>query len=63
MRARLQSWLAALIRRSRIESEMDEELRFHLEARADDLARAGVPLDVDTVRKWLREAAELLPPK
>jgi hypothetical protein len=30
---------------------------------ADDLARAGVPLDVDTVRKWLREAAELLPPK
>jgi hypothetical protein len=30
---------------------------------ADDLARAGVPLDVDTVRKWLREATELLPPK
>lgn len=30
---------------------------------ADDLLRAGVPLDADTVRKWLREAAELLPPK
>jgi hypothetical protein len=30
---------------------------------AADLSRAGVPLDVDTVRKWLREAAELLPPK
>jgi hypothetical protein len=30
---------------------------------AADLERAGVPLDVDTVRKWLREAAELLPPK
>jgi hypothetical protein len=30
---------------------------------ASDLARAGVPLDVDTVRKWLREAADLLPPK
>jgi hypothetical protein len=30
---------------------------------ADDLTGAGVPLDVDTVRKWLREAAELLPPK
>jgi hypothetical protein len=29
---------------------------------ADDLARAGVPLDVDTVRKWLVAAAELLPP-
>jgi hypothetical protein len=28
---------------------------------ADDLARAGIPLDADTVRKWLREAAELLP--
>jgi hypothetical protein len=25
--------------------------------------RAGVPLDVDTVRKWLRQAADLLPPK
>lgn len=30
---------------------------------AGDLERAGVPLDVDTIRKWLREAAELLPPK
>ena len=28
---------------------------------ADDLLRRGIPLDVDTVRKWLREAAELLP--
>jgi hypothetical protein len=27
---------------------------------ADDLARQGIPLDVDTVRKWLREAAGLL---
>jgi hypothetical protein len=30
---------------------------------AGDLVRNGVPLDVDTGRKWLREAAELLPPK
>jgi hypothetical protein len=29
---------------------------------ASDLTRAGVPLTDDTVRKWLREAAELLPP-
>lgn len=29
---------------------------------ASDLAKAGVPLDVDTVRKYLREAAEILPP-
>ena len=28
---------------------------------ANDLAIAGVPLDVDTVRKWLKEAADLLP--
>lgn len=26
-----------------------------------DLEKAGVPLDVDTVRKWLRTAAEILP--
>jgi hypothetical protein len=30
---------------------------------ADDLLRAGVSLEADTVRKWLREASELLPPK
>jgi len=30
---------------------------------ASDLANAGVPLDVDTVRKWLSEAAGLLPPR
>ena len=29
---------------------------------ASDLARAGVPLDADTIRKWLKMAAELLPP-
>jgi hypothetical protein len=28
-----------------------------------DLERAGVPLDADTVRKWLRQATELLPPQ
>ena len=30
---------------------------------ADDLLRTGVPLEADTVRKWLREASQLLPPK
>jgi hypothetical protein len=30
---------------------------------AGDLATVGVPLDADTVRKWLKAAAELLPPK
>jgi hypothetical protein len=28
---------------------------------ADDLTKQGIPLDVDTVRKWLKQAAELLP--
>lgn len=28
---------------------------------ADDLAETGLPLSEDTVRKWLKEAAELLP--
>jgi hypothetical protein len=28
---------------------------------AGDLARLGIPLDPDTVRKWLREAAQYLP--
>jgi hypothetical protein len=30
---------------------------------ATDLATNGVALDVDTVRKWLKQASELLPPK
>lgn len=30
---------------------------------AGDLATSGIPLDEDTVRKWLQEAAELLPSK
>jgi hypothetical protein len=28
-----------------------------------DLERAGVSLDADTVRKWIREGAALLPPE
>jgi putative ABC transport system permease protein len=40
--SRLRSWSKATLRRSRMESEMDEELRFHLEARAADLVRSGV---------------------
>src|SRR5438094_1465477 len=41
--SRLRSWARALLRRSRMESEMDAELRFHIEAFAEDLARSGVP--------------------
>ena len=40
--ARLRSWLRASLHRSRLEQEMDDELRFHLERSADDLVRAGM---------------------
>ena len=40
---RVQSWLRAIVGRSRIESEMDAELRFHINAFAEDLVRSGVP--------------------
>jgi len=41
--SRMRSWWAALRWRPRTESQMDAELRFHIEACADDLARRGVP--------------------
>src|SRR5260370_29441415 len=41
--SRLRSWLGATLRRSRMESEMDAELRFHMEAYAEDLIRGGMP--------------------
>jgi putative ABC transport system permease protein len=41
--SRIQSSLNALLRRSQMEGEMDAELRFHLEAYAEDLVRSGVP--------------------
>ena len=40
---RVGSWVRAVLRRSRMESEMDAELRFHIEAYAEDLVRNGVP--------------------
>lgn len=33
----------AILRRSRMENEMDAELRFHIETYAEDLIRGGVP--------------------
>jgi predicted permease len=41
--SRLRSWFGAILRRSRMESEMDAELRFHIETYAEDLIRSGVP--------------------
>lgn len=41
--SQLRSWMHAVTRRSRMEREMDAELRFHIEAFAEDLVRGGVP--------------------
>jgi putative ABC transport system permease protein len=41
--SRISSRWKATLRRTRMESEMDAELRFHIETVADDLVRSGVP--------------------
>lgn len=40
--SRLRSWMQAILRRSRMENEMDAELCFHIEAFAEDLVRGGI---------------------
>jgi hypothetical protein len=42
MWTRLCSWTAAMLCRTRKEREMDEEMRFHIEAHAADLVGRGV---------------------
>ena len=39
---RMRSWMRATLSRSDMETEMDAELRFHMEAYAEDLVRSGV---------------------
>ena len=41
--AKWRSWLRSLTHRSRTETEMDAELRFHIESYQEDLMRQGVP--------------------
>ena len=41
--SRIRSWSRMVWRRSQMENEMDEELRFHIETFADDLVRNGMP--------------------
>ncbi len=41
--SRVRSWMQANLWRSRMESEMDAEMRFHIKAYAEDLMRSGVP--------------------
>ena len=39
----MMSWFQRMFQRGRVEAQMDEELRFHMAAYADDLVRSGVP--------------------
>jgi predicted permease len=41
--ARLRSWASATLRRSQMESEMDAEVRFHVQTYSEELIRGGVP--------------------
>ena len=40
--SRFRSWLQGTVERSRLENEMDTELRFHVEAHAEELMRTGL---------------------
>ncbi len=52
--SRLRSWVDATLRRSRLESDMDAELRFHTEVYAEDLVSSGVPRE-EALRRAHRE--------
>src|SRR4051794_33285679 len=49
------SFWQTVLRRRRFEAELDEELRFHLESRAADLERAGLP----RTQAWRQARIEL----
>ena len=54
MFARIRSFFSGLFRRGRFESSMDDELRFHIAAYADDLVRAGASR-ADAMREAQRQ--------
>jgi putative ABC transport system permease protein len=43
MKARMKSWWEGATRRGSVEREMDAELRFHIETRAEELMHEGLP--------------------
>ncbi len=43
LRPQVRSFFGSILKRSKAESEMDTELRFHIESYASDLNRAGIP--------------------
>src|SRR5688572_8196906 len=57
--ARLRSFTAALFRSRTLEREMEDEWRFHVEARADALAAEGVPRE-EAVRRARSEFGDPL---
>lgn len=57
--ARLRSFVAALVSGRQLEREMDEEWRFHVEARADALTAEGLPRD-EAVRRARHELGDPL---
>lgn len=69
---RMRSLIRGILQRSRIESEMDRELRFHIEAVAEDLVESGVPRDealrrariefgsIDRAKEECREASRIV---
>lgn len=48
--ARFRSWTRAMLQRGRTEREMDDEMRFHIEAHAADLVSRGIP-QPDAIRQ------------
>ena len=40
---RVRSWWRGIFQRSLVQNEMEAELQFHVEARAEELAQSGVP--------------------
>ena len=43
LRSRLRSWVKYAMQRSRMEREVEDELRFHIESYAHDLLHTGIP--------------------
>ena len=48
--ARLRSWLKWVVKRQRLEADLEAEVRFHLDSYAGELVRSGVPAD-EAVRR------------
>ncbi len=40
---RVRSWWRGIFQRSRVQNEMEAELQFHVETRAEELVQSGVP--------------------